>query len=91
MVKQFRKKHKGKHIATLTKLITGVHNQKPHYGETKKDNHCEYCKWTKGEKHENTAAHETECKDNIQSYEKAIEKYVQLAKDQAKLGTHAPD
>jgi large subunit ribosomal protein L40e len=87
LLKRFRKEHSGANMATLTRLVTGVHNQKPHFeGRFKMENDCEFCKQKGTGKHENTAEHEAQCKYNEDRYKNQMLECKEIAQEEATLG-----
>jgi hypothetical protein len=87
LLKRFKKTHNGQNRATLTRLITGVHNQKPHFeGRFKKENDCEFCKQKGRGNHENTPEHEAECKYDEDRHRENLQKCNEMAEEEAELG-----
>jgi hypothetical protein len=87
LLKRFKRTHKGQNKAMLTRLITGVHNQKPHFeGRFKKENNCEFCKQKGKGDHENTAEHEAECKHDEEKHKENLQECNETAKKEAELG-----
>jgi hypothetical protein len=87
LLKRFKKEHKGNNKAVLTRLITGVHNQKPHFeGRFKMENDCEFCKQKGRGKNENTAEHESACKYDEERYRDCLQECREIASKEAELG-----
>jgi hypothetical protein len=87
LLKRFKREHNGKSRAMLTRLITGVHNQKPHFeGRFKMENNCEYCKQKGRGNNENTPEHEAECKYDEKRYRDNLLGCMEIAKQEAVLG-----
>ena len=89
-LKKFRKKHKNihrvEHLATFTRLVTGVNNRKPYFeGRFSSGNNCEYCKYQHGKIRENDQVHEASCKADEKRHTKVVQKCIQWAIDEAKL------
>lgn len=81
LLKRFRKEHKGENKASLTRLITGVHNQKPHFeGRFEMENDCEFCKQQGRGKDENTPEHEAECKYDKERYRTQLQECKEIAR-----------
>ena len=90
MLRTFRKKHKNdhkvQHLAALTRLVTGVHNTKPHYeGRFGLSNDCQYCKYKHGKQVENDEVHEASCKANEEKHNKVVERCILWALGEAEL------
>ena len=86
LLKRFKKEHKGRNKAMLTRLITGVHNQKPHFEGRFDGNECEFCKQKGRGPNENTPEHEAGCKYDEERYRNQLLECREIAKHEAELG-----